>query len=168
MHQRILLRWWNYNTSITMKFTTKWIELQMGIAVNCTLSPVVCTGSTDNSHSHKSHKQSSLGRCILGWHDMTLRANELKAWEKLGRLNKLVIWCHMSFKWKKSQSLSQRKRRVARVRYTVAGSQLPTVEVKCLGRRYVSVKKSVLIKQICEIQFIAESTVVYELSSSTT
>ena len=84
-----------------------------------------------------------------------ITTSEAQARKMLERLDSLIIWCRMSFKPKKSRSLSLIKGKVIERSYTVANQIIPTVgeePVKSLGRVYdASMKDSNAVKQVIEM-----------------
>ena len=130
-------------------FTTNWMPLEIGIAMGCTVSPILFVMAMQVllKASEKSAPPLNLGRgCYMpplkAFMDDTtvLTASEDEARTMLGRLEDLINWSRMAFKPKKSRSLSIRKGKVDdRVSFIVADQKIPTLSqepVKSLGRQY--------------------------------
>ncbi|MCG8432275.1 MAG: hypothetical protein MJA29_14040, partial [Candidatus Omnitrophica bacterium] len=133
----------------TKQYTTNWIDLEVGIAKGCTISPIlfVLAMQVILKAAEQHTKGPDLGEgCYMpplkAFMDDTtvLTSEEDQARNMLQRLDKLVEWCYMKFKPKKSRSLSLKKGKFdGTVSFTVADQRIPTVEdepVKSLGRVY--------------------------------
>ncbi|GFN84733.1 reverse transcriptase [Plakobranchus ocellatus] len=138
----------------TNDYTTNWINLEVGIAMGCTISPILFVMAMEVILKAA---QSSAGLANLGGgcsmpplkafiDDTTIfcsKEDETK--RMLTRLDDLMSWCRMEFKPKKSRSLSIRKGTVDEATtFTVAEQQIPTASqepVKSLGRWYDSSMK---------------------------
>ncbi|CAG5130209.1 unnamed protein product, partial [Candidula unifasciata] len=133
----------------TSTFTTRWTELQIGIAMGCTISPILFVMAMqimlDGAAGY------GLGLQIGDHWLPPLRAfmddttiitgSEESARTILNRLDAVVQWSGMQFKPQKSRSLSIHKGKVSAISFTVARNKIPTVleePVKSLGRVYDS------------------------------
>ena len=133
----------------TREYTTCWINLDVGIAMGCTISPILfvlamevilkaATGSAGPADLGTGYQTPPLKAFM---DDTTvLSTNENDTREILGRLDEVVAAVRMQFKPKKSRSLSLRKGKVDEsVTFSVADQVMPTVSeepVKSLGRWY--------------------------------
>ena len=131
----------------TMAYTTKWIPLQVGIAMGCAISPCLfvlamqvllnASGShNDRVHIGRKFHTSSIKAFM---DDTTLVMNRKQAVQRsLDKMNDLLEWCRMSFKPAKSRSLALTRGKIrSDVFFLVAGQRIPTVQeepVKSLGR----------------------------------
>ena len=133
----------------TKEYTTDWINLEVGIAMGCAISPilfvlameVILKAATSNA------RQTDLGDGykmppLKAFMDDTtvISSREDETRHMLERLDDIVASSRMKFKPKKSRSLSLRKGKVAEsVVFSVANQAIPTVTeepVKSLGRWY--------------------------------
>ena len=146
----------DYFNGFRMRFstnscTTEWINLEVGIAMGCTISPILFVLAMEVilKAAEGSASPADLGGgCqmppLKAFMDDTtiLCSKEEETRLMLKRLDDLMAWCRMSFKPKKSRSLSVRKGKVKEaVTFNVAGQNIPTVSqepVKSLGRWYDS------------------------------
>ena len=133
----------------TKEYTTSWVNLEVGIAMGCAISPILFVLAMEVILKAA---MSSAGPAELGngyqvpplkafMDDTTiLTTKEEETHKILKKLDELVASSRMKFKPKKSRSLSLRKGKVAeRVTFTVASQAIPTVTeepVKSLGRWY--------------------------------
>ena len=131
----------------TKEYTTSWVNLEVGIAMGCAISPILFVLAMEVILKAA---MSSAGPAELGngyqvpplkafMDDTTiLTTKEEETHKILKKLDELVASSRMKFKPKKSRSLSLRKGKVAeRVTFTVASQAIPTVTeepVKSLGR----------------------------------
>ena len=138
----------------TNKYTTNWINLEIGIVMGCTISPILFVMAMEVilKAAEGSAEPANLGGgCFMpplkAFMDDTtvICSNEAETRQMLERLDGLMSWCRMNFKPKKSSSLSVRKGKIdAATTFTVANKQIPTVSkepVKSLGSWYDSSKK---------------------------
>ena len=135
----------------TDQYTTDWMPLEIGIAMGCTISPILFVLamqvilSAAETHAEKLElKEGCYMPPIKAFMDDTtiLTTKEEDARKVLQRLQDLIKWCRMSFKPKKSRSLSLKAGKLDdSVTFTVAGQDIPTLAeepVKSLGRLYNS------------------------------
>lgn len=148
----------------TKEYTTAWIELQVGIAMGCTISPILFVLAMQvilKAAEGEARGPAVDGECYMpplkAFMDDTtiLGSNESQARKILGRLEELIRWCRMSFKPSKSRSLVLKKGKVVEVRFMVAEQIIPTVNeepVKSLGRRYdASLRDTNAVQEIREM-----------------
>ncbi|GFN82187.1 reverse transcriptase [Plakobranchus ocellatus] len=135
----------------TNNYTTSWINLEVGIAMGCTISPILFEMAMEVILKAA---EGSVGPANLGggcsmpllkvfMDDITIICSkEDETRRMLTRLDDLMSWCRMEFKPKKSRSLSIRRGKVDEATtFTVAEQQIPTVSqepVKSLRRWYDS------------------------------
>ena len=132
----------------TQEYTTEWVGLNVGIAMGCTISPIlfVLVMEIMLRGAGKDAKQIEPSP---GWRMSPLRAfmddmtvlseTEAETRSLLENLDRFISWARMSFKPKKSRCLSLRKGKMVEVSFQVAGQDIPTVKsepVKSLGRWY--------------------------------
>ena len=133
----------------TKEFTTDWINLEVGIAMGCAISPILfvlamevilkaATAKTKKTDLGDGHMMPPLKAFM---DDTTvISSNEDETRHVLKRLDEVVASSRMKFKPKKSRSLSLRKGKVTEsVVFSVANQNIPTVTeepVKSLGRWY--------------------------------
>ncbi|GFO42668.1 reverse transcriptase [Plakobranchus ocellatus] len=131
----------------TNDYTTNWINLEVGIAMGCTISPILFVMAMEVILKAA---EGSAGPANLGggcsmlplkafMHDTTIICSkEDETRRMLKRLDVLMSWCRMEFKPKKFRSLSIKKGKVDEtMTFTVAEQQIRTVSqepVKSLGR----------------------------------
>ena len=133
----------------TTSYTTAWTELEVGIAMGCTVSPIlfVLAMQVLLKATEASAKPADLGSGILMpplkafMDDTTVIANKAETGrDVLARLDSLITWSKMKFKPAKSRSLSLRKGKIdEKVKFQIGGQDIPTVSeepVKSLGRWY--------------------------------
>ena len=120
----------------THSYTTDWINVEIGITMGDITNPV--------RHGYGSHLESSRSKRrpgkhrwwllhapygnIYGWYH-----HNLLKWRQnsLDRLDVLMAWCRMTFKSKKSRSLSVRKNKIDETTmFTGASQQIPTVSLE--------------------------------------
>ncbi|KAK3779422.1 hypothetical protein RRG08_015823 [Elysia crispata] len=121
----------------TNSYTTDWINLEIGIVMSCTISPIlfVITMEVILKAAENSAGPANLGGgCYMpplkAFMDDTtiICSKEDETRQMLERLDVLMAWCRMKFKPKKSCSLSVRKGRIdAATTFTVANQQIPTL-----------------------------------------
>ena len=135
----------------TESYTTDWVNLEVGIAMGCTISPIlfVLAMEVTLKAAGENARPANLGDgCYMpplkAFMDDTtiLCSNESETRQMLERLDQLITWSRMKFKPKKSRSLSLRRGRVnPTIHFRVADQDIPTVSqepVKSLGRWYDS------------------------------
>ncbi|GFO32390.1 reverse transcriptase [Plakobranchus ocellatus] len=140
----------------TNSYTTNWINLKVGIAMGCTISPILFVMAMEvilKAAEGSAGPASLGGGCPMPplkefMDDTTIICSkEDKTRRMLTRLDVLMSWCRLEFKPKKSRSLSIRKGKVDEATtFTVAEQQIPTVSqepVKSLGRWYDSSMKDI-------------------------
>ena len=133
----------------TEAYTTKWIDLQVGIAMGCAVSPILFVMAMQvllKATEHQAAPANLGGGCFMPplkafMDDTTIIASEeSEANAILGKLDDLIKWCRMQFKPKKSRSLSLRRGKVSKdTHFHIGGQRIPTVSeepVKSLGRWY--------------------------------
>ncbi|GFO23892.1 reverse transcriptase [Plakobranchus ocellatus] len=135
-------------------YTTNWINLEVGIAMGCTISPVLfvvaikvilkaAQGSASPANLGGGCSMPPLKAFIDDTTVICSKEDETR--RMLTRLDVLMSWCRVEFKPNKSRSLSIRKGKVEEATtFTVAEQQIPTVSqesVKSLGRWYNSSMK---------------------------
>ena len=138
----------------TNSYTTEWINLEIGIAMGCTISPIlfvmameVILKAAENSAGPANLGGGCYMPSLKAFMDDTtiICTNNEETRRMLERLDVLMAWCRMKFKPKKSRSLSVRKGKIdATTIFTVANQQIPTVSqepVKSLVSWYDSSMK---------------------------
>ena len=138
----------------TNSYTTDWINLEIGIAMGCTISPILFVMAMEvilKAAEDSAGPANLGGGCYMpplkAFIDDTtiICSKEDETRRMLERRDVLMAWCRMKFKPKKSRSLSVRKGKIdATTIFTVASQQIPTVSqepVKSLGRWYDSSMK---------------------------
>ena len=133
----------------TSEYTTSWIDLQVGIAMGCAISPILFVLAMEVllKASARNASPADLGGGhvtppLKAFMDDTtvLSTDEEETRKVLARLDEAVAAARMKFKPKKSRSLSLRKGKVDEsVTFNVANQVIPTVSeepVKSLGRWY--------------------------------
>ena len=109
----------------TKEYTTSWIDLDVGIAMGCTISSILFVLAME---------------IILKAAALSTKENDTR--EILERLDKVVAVARMQFKPKKSRKLSLRKGKVVEsVTFSVANQVISTV--KSLGRWYEDGRRKV-------------------------
>ncbi|GFR84509.1 reverse transcriptase [Elysia marginata] len=152
----------------TSDYTTNWINLEVGIAIGYTISPILFVMAMEvilkTAEGIAGPANQGCG-CSMpplkAFIDDTtvICSKEDDTQRMLARLYTLMAWCGMKFKPKKSRSLSIRKGKIEEaVAFTVAEQQIPTVSpepVKSLGRWYDSSMKDTR-KGVKTVQFASE------------
>ena len=133
----------------TKEYTTSWIDLDVGIAMGCAISPILFVMAMETILNAASNKAGPANldsghvppplKAFMD--DTTIVSNEESGTRQILRtLDEVVAACRMRFKPKKSRSLSIRKGKVDNsVTFSVANQTIPTVSeepVKSLGRWY--------------------------------
>ncbi|GFO07106.1 reverse transcriptase [Plakobranchus ocellatus] len=149
----------DYFSGFRMRFstndcTTNWINLDVGLAMGCTISPILfvmamevilkaAEGSADPANLGGGCSMPPLKAFMDDTNIIYSKEDETR--RMLTRLDVLMSWCRMEFKPKKSRSLSIRKTKVDKATtFTVEEQQIPTLsqeQVKSLGRWYDSAMK---------------------------
>src|SRR3984885_7501185 len=148
----------------TKEYTTDWVDLQSGVAMGCTISPtlfvtamqVILKAAEKFAKGPKLGEEYHLPPLKAFMDDTTiLTTDEDQARKMLDRLDDLIKWCRMSFKPKKSRSLSISKGKTYKVTFMVSDQVIPTVieePVKSLGRVYDdSLKDKKAIKETSDM-----------------
>lgn len=151
----------------TTNFTTDWVNLDVGIAMGCTISPilfvlameVILKAASRNAETVDLGQEFSIPPLKAFMDDTTvLASDEEETHAILHNLDYLINWCRMSFKPKKSRSLSLRKGKVVENKtFRIGGQDIPTVSqepVKSLGRWYDATLKDT--KRGAETKMVAE------------
>ena len=138
----------------TDSYTTDWINLENGIAMGCTIPPILFVMAMEvilKAAEDSAGPANLGGGCYMpplkAFMDDTtiICSKEDETRRMLKHLDVLMAWCRMKFKPKKSRSLSVRKCKIdALTTITVANQQIPTVSqesVKSLKRFYDSSMK---------------------------
>ena len=138
----------------TISYATDWINLEIGIAMGCTISPILFVMAMEvilKAAGDCAGPVNLVGGCYMppleAFVDETniICSKEDETCRKLERLDVLMAWGRMKFKPKKFCSLSFRKSKIdAMTIFTVASQQIVTVSqepVKSLGRWYDSPMK---------------------------
>src|SRR3984885_12399458 len=138
----------------TKEYTTDWVDLQTGIAMGCTISPilfvmamqVILKAAESFAKGTKLDEGYHLPPLKAFMDDTTiLTTDEGQARKMLDRLDDLIKWCRMSFKPKKTY----------KVTFLVSDQVIPTVieePVKSLGRVYDdSLKDKKAIKETSDM-----------------
>ncbi|GFN94967.1 reverse transcriptase [Plakobranchus ocellatus] len=138
----------------TNNYTTNWINLEVGIAMGCTISPILfvmamkvilkaAEGSAGPASLGGGFSMLPLKAFMVGTTIICSKEDETR--RMLTLLDDLMSWRRMEFKPKKSRSLSIRRGKVDKaMTFTVEEQQIPTVSqepVKSLGRWYDSSMK---------------------------
>ncbi|GFO04013.1 reverse transcriptase [Plakobranchus ocellatus] len=103
----------------TERYTTNWINLEVGIAISCKISPTLFVLAIRRTAEGGASPADLGGGCYMpplnAFIDdaLILCAKENETCRILVRLYVLIIWSRMSFKPKKSRSLSIKKGRLA-------------------------------------------------------
>ncbi|GFR81669.1 reverse transcriptase [Elysia marginata] len=152
----------------TSDYTTNWINLEVGIAMGCTISPILFVMAMEvilKAAEGSAGPANLGGGCSMpplkAFMDGTtiICSKEEETRRMLARLDTLMTWCRMKFKPKKSRSLSIRKGKIEEaVTFTVAEQQISTVSqepVKSLGRWYDSSMKDTR-RGVETVQFASE------------
>ncbi|GFN94352.1 reverse transcriptase [Plakobranchus ocellatus] len=140
----------------TNDYTTNWINLEVGIAMGCTISPILFLMAMEVilKAAEGSAGPANLGggcsmpplKALMDDTTVICSKEDETRW-MLTRLDVLMSWCRMEFKPKKSRSLSIKKGKVDKATtFTVVEQQIPTVSqepVKSLGRWYDSSMKNI-------------------------
>ena len=131
----------------TKTYTTRWVPLEVGIAMGCTISPsffvlamqILLKAAGSNIPEAHIDKGVYMPPIKAFMDDTTLIMNRKKVVQNtLDKLNNLLGWCRMAFKPAKSRSLALIRGKICRdVFFDVAEQRIPTVSeepVKSLGR----------------------------------
>ncbi len=128
-----------------------WQELEVGIAISCSISPILFVASFEiiligARQMAKGLRSLSGGRLpvLSGYMDdvKTILQTALCAARLLKHLDKLMQWAMMEIKPSKSRSLSIRKgARDDRTMFTAGGEKIPLLKeksIQSIGRKYIS------------------------------
>ena len=144
----------NYFDGFLMRFTTKeyttnWNRLEVGIAMGCSVSPIIFILAMQlllKATECKADMVELGGGCqmppVKAFMDDTtiLSSKESSTRKLLSLMDELITWCRMKFKPPKSRSLSLRKGKLDQnINFEIGGQRIPTVSekpVKSLGRWY--------------------------------
>ncbi|KAK3799430.1 hypothetical protein RRG08_009973 [Elysia crispata] len=120
----------------TNSYITDWINLEIGIAMGCTISTVlfvmameVILKAAEDSAGPANLGSGCYKSPLKAFMDDTtiICSNEDETRQMLERLDVLMAWCRMKFKPKKSRSLSVKKGKVdATMTFTEANQQIST------------------------------------------
>ena len=148
----------------TTRYTTQWIPLEVGIAMGCTVSPILfvlvmqvilraaesrCSGADLGGGLHMPPLKAFMDDTTI------LASQETEARSIMDRLQQVITWAGMKFKPQKSRSLSLKKGKVSpNLMFTIDEEAIPTVSqqpVKSLGRVYdASLKDSARARETKE------------------
>ncbi|XP_035658193.1 uncharacterized protein LOC118403564 [Branchiostoma floridae] len=134
----------------TSNYTTKWQRLEKGIAMGCSISPLLFTlgfeilligakqvvGGVRTPTGEKMPPLRALMDDVTSIFRTAPCTNRV-----LLRLEELTAWAGMQFKPSNSRSLSLRKGKLSTRTFSVNGQKIPTIQeesVKSLGRLYTS------------------------------
>ncbi|GFR94463.1 reverse transcriptase [Elysia marginata] len=137
-------------------YTTNWINLEVGIAMGCTTSPVlfvmtlefILKAAEGSAGPANRGGGFSIPPSKAFMDDTTIICSkEEETRRMLTSLHTLMAWCRIKFKPKKSRSLSIRKGKIEEaVTFTVSEQRIPTVSqepMKSLGRYDSSMKDTI-------------------------
>ena len=132
-------------------FTTKWQQLEVGIAMGCSISPilfvaafeVILIGARQVVGGARLPQGRRLPPLRSYMDDITCLLQTAPCMSRLlRRLEELISWARMRFKPCKSRSLSMRKgERNDRATFTIGGENIPLIAdqpIRSLGRHYTS------------------------------
>ena len=138
----------------TAHYTTAWTPLQVGVAMGCTISPILfvlvmqvflkaaettCSGADLGEGLHMPPLKAFMDDTTI------IASRDDEAQNTLHKLHSTIEWAKMKFKPQKSRSLSLSKGKVnPKVVFTIAEERIPTVSekpVKSLGRVYDAAMK---------------------------
>ena len=152
----------------TKSYVTDWTQLEVGIAMGCTVSPIlfvlamqVLLKATEATAAPvKLGKGSIMPPLKAFMDDTTVMSNNASSMKEiLARLDQLIMWSRMKFKPAKSRSLSLEKGKLdSHVVFRISGQAIPTVAeqpVKSLGRWYDKSLKDT--KQGKDVQDVAKT-----------
>ncbi|CAJ1048449.1 PREDICTED: uncharacterized protein LOC107738138 [Xyrichtys novacula] len=133
------------------KFNTGWQQLEVGIAMGCSISPilfvaafeVILIGARQVVGGVRLPAGQRLPPLRSYMDDITCLLRTASCTSRLlKRLDELISWARMKFKPQKSRSLSLRKgERNDRVTFTIGGEVIPLIAdqpIQSLGRLYTS------------------------------
>ncbi len=147
---------WSWTTSRTctcvlQKVTTGWQQLEVGIAMGCSISPILFVAAFEviligarqvvGGVRLPAGQRLPLIRSYID--DITCLLRTAPCTSRLLKgLDELITWARMKFKPQKSRSLSLRKgERNDRVTFTISGENIPRIvdqPIRSLGRLYTS------------------------------
>ncbi|XP_035665189.1 uncharacterized protein LOC118408481 [Branchiostoma floridae] len=134
----------------TRNFTTEWQRLEKGIAMGCSISPLLFTmgfeilliGAKQVVGGVRAPSGEKMPPLRAFMDDVTSILRTAPCTNRvLLRLEELTAWAGMQFKPSKSRSLSLRKGKLSGRTFSVNGQHIPTIQeesVKSLGRLYTS------------------------------
>ena len=132
----------------TGEYTTRWVDLEVGIPMGCTISPIlfvlameIITKAAERSGPGISFSEGEELPPIRAFmDDLTLLCPSTEAvMNILTKLEELMDWSRMKFKTKKSRSLVLSKGKPANIHLMLCGEEIPSVQdqpVKSLGLWY--------------------------------
>ena len=132
----------------TGEYTTRWVDLEVGIPMGCTISPIlfvlameVITKAAERSGAGIAFSEGEELPPIRAFmDDLTLLCPSTEAvMNILSKLEELMDWSRMKFKTRKSRSLVLRKGKPVNVHFMLCDEETPSVQdqpVKSLGRWY--------------------------------
>ncbi len=132
----------------TASYTTRWQDLQVGIPMGCTISPilfvmameVIIRGARDCGSGVEIAPGTVLPPIRAFMDDLTVLTTMLQDAENLlARLDELIEWARMKFKPRKSRSLLLERGKVSDHHFKLGEDTIPTLSeqpVKSLGRLY--------------------------------
>ena len=129
--------WMRFSTN---SYTTDWINLEIGITIGCTISPILFVMAMEVilKAAEGSAGPANLMPPLKAFMDDTtiICSNDAETRQMLERIDSLMSWCRMNFKPKKSRSLSIRNGKIdaATSKYQWVSEE----PVKSLGRWYNS------------------------------
>jgi len=132
----------------TAAYTTRWVDLEVGIPMGCTISPIlfvlameVITKAAEivgPGVTFDDGEELPPIRAFMD--DLTLLCPSVEAVTSiLTKLEELMDWSRMKFKTKKSRSLTLRKGKLVDYHFLLCGEEIPSIQdqpVKSLGRWY--------------------------------
>ena len=132
---------------MTEDYMTSWINLRIGVATGCSISPTVFIMAMEfildalHSWTEKHHKWEIIATILIKafMDEITIVLKDVKAMQQaINRVNELLQWARMKVKPAKSRSLTLLRGKVdPKTMFTIANNNIPTVcggPVKSLGR----------------------------------
>jgi hypothetical protein len=132
----------------TRDYTTHWVDLDVGIPMGCTVSPIlfvlameVIIRAAEKAGPGVTFKDGEELPPIRAFMDDLTLLNPSKeaVVAILAKLEELMDWARMKFKTKKSRSLVLKKGKLVHAHFMLCGEEIPTIQeqpVKSLGRWY--------------------------------
>ncbi|KAI8490806.1 hypothetical protein Bbelb_315990 [Branchiostoma belcheri] len=148
----------------TRSFTTGWQKLEKGIAMGCSISPLLFTigfeifliGAKQVVGGLRAPSGEKLPPVRAFMDDVTSILRTAPCTTRLlQRLEELTEWAGMKFKPSKSRSLSLRKGKISSRTFSVNGQTIPTLQeepVKSLGRLYTKEYKVAKVQLVLELE----------------